>query len=218
MNRSDVGMSLVEVLVALTLFLLAFAMFGGTLVASTRAADASQDMGAITDQARLALAQLDRQVRFGYMIQNATITGAASAVKVLTPNSLGDLECWFWAVDAANGRLMSYHYSYADPQGKSPAPPLNQLGSKQWHVEAGPEDPLNDPRRVTVTGTLTGVYPLAPLYPGAFKRASYFGSVKAALLVSKLALGGNVVHSVGLDLFMSLRNEWIGAQYETACP
>lgn len=220
MSRTDAGLTLVEVLVALTLTVVAMAMFGTALVASIRSSEVSQDIGAVADQARLALARLDRQVRFGYWVKDASLPVSTEAVRILTSNpTTGKLECWFWALDPSQGRLMSYHDVYT---GSAVNPPNSFNGKgpngEGWRMEAGPEGALTDPQAVRLSGTLDAGSNVEGLPIGNFVRVAYSMTLNVALLVTKPdTYPGRDPQALPLDFSMTTRNAWAGASQATAC-
>lgn len=234
--RNDRGVGLIELLVVMSLLTLALAMFGLAFSAMLRTSDASRDIGAVTDQARLALNELDRQIRFGYWVRPATVescfaydavsgmtTGPCTAIKVLTTDAAGVRQCWVWALDEVNGRLMTYHYPAGGPSERLTLARFGLPGGRDWHVAAGPEGgtPADDVRLAAGAGPLPsdprglGVVAsslVKPLDPSTFLRASYYLSAYAGITVSK---PGRSPVTIGFN--MSVRNQWIGAQYSDAC-
>lgn len=209
-------MGLVELLVVMSLMTLALTMFGMAFSVMLRTSDASRDIGAVTDQARLALNDLDRQIRFGYWIKTVTVGCATEcpAIQVLTKDSGGTMQCWTWAIDKANGRLMNFHYPIT---AKKPIPSLANFGKGPggWHIAAGPEGgPVADEVAIGSTSTLAVVSTseVTPLDPTTLTKVSYFSSAFAQLVISK---PGRPPITIEFD--MSVRNQWIGAQYAGAC-
>ncbi|MFM8999036.1 MAG: PilW family protein [Actinomycetota bacterium] len=215
--RGDRGVGLIELLVVMSLTTLALTMFGMAFSAMLRTSDASRDIGAVTDQARLALNELDRQIRFGYWIKPTTVGCATTcpAIKVLTVDRTGARQCWVWAIDESNGRLLSYHFPASVNR---PVPSLTMFGNPGnggWHLAAGPEetsvsdevaiDPASD--LAVVAGSL-----VKPLNAATFERASYYLSASATLVIAKPGRP-----NVTLTFDMSVRNQWVGAQYASEC-
>lgn len=98
MTSNDQGLTLVEVLVSLALFLLALTMFGATLVVAQRLQGTSREYSSANDQAQLAFTNIDRQVRSGYVA--AVLAGTSwfdSAVKIYTEAG-GSPKCAMWVV------------------------------------------------------------------------------------------------------------------------
>lgn len=217
--RSDRGVGLIELLVVMSLMTLALTMFGLAFSAMLRTSDASREIGSVTDQARLALNELDRQVRFGYWVKPKTVVCSLTcpAIQVLTTNTDGSLECWVWAIDKEPGTLVTYHYP--PPVGAFTLPGLPSAGGAGWHVAAGPEGgPTSDAVAIgpsTSTGGLGIVSgsKVTPIDPTTFARQTYWVSAYAALTVT-----GPDRPPVDLAFTMSVRNQWIGAPNAAKCP
>lgn len=214
-RRGDTGLGLVEVLVSMTLLAIALSVFGVAFSAMLRTSESSQDVGAVTDQTRLALNELDRQVRSGYWVKPTTIPGASSAITVLTVNRDGAKRCWIWALDTLNGRLMSFNYS---PGGSVPAlASFGAVGGNRWHIAAGPEGDPAESRRVIVSGSLAATSPVQALNGSSFQRADYWLTAVADLIISKSAFAGRPAVSVPLKFSVSVRNQWAGAPFAGVC-
>lgn len=205
-------MGLVEVLVAMTLLVLAVAMFGSALTVVRASSERSQDMGAVTDQARLALNQLERQIRFGYWVRQETPppTGSSQAITVLTSREYGELQCWTWAIDAVHGRLMSYVESASTSNGPPPLP------VRGWHVAAGPEEEGTSSGEVLIDpmgSHLVATTPVAPLNPVTFQRvlSGLYRGADAEVSISK-GSGPAVI----LSFSVTTRNMFLGAHQVAA--
>lgn len=211
--RDDRGVGLIEVMVVMTLLTLAVGMFGLALSAMRRTADTSQDLGAVTDQARLALNELDRQIRFGYWVKNPSVSGATSSITVLTPDKAGVLRCWTWAIDGANGRLMNYVRPALPPGGSVPALPSAGSASSLWRVAAGPEGDPKDEAVIAAGSSLTAVHQVMPLNPVTYQRVltGLYSGATATVVVAK---GEGVPITLTFD--MSVRNKWRGAYQASA--
>lgn len=218
MRRDDGGLGLVEVLVSMTLLAVALGVFGVAFGAMLRTSEASQDLGSVTDQTRLALNELDRQVRFGYWVKPATISGASSAIKVLGVDPSGTRRCWIWAIDGTNGRLMTFDYPASGGGGVPALASFGAVGGARWHIAAGPEGDPADPRRVVVTGSLSTASSVAALDPSTYARASYSLTAVADLVVSKAGFAGTPSVSVPFSFSVTVRNQWAGAPYAGLCP
>lgn len=68
--REDRGFTLVELVVAMSLFMTVMVVFYGSLVAIQRAASGEEKRSANNDQARLAIEQIDREIRSANYIYN----------------------------------------------------------------------------------------------------------------------------------------------------
>lgn len=213
--REDSGVGLIELLVVMTLLTLALTMFGMAFSAMLRTSDASRDIGAVTDQARLALNELDRQVRFGYWVKGTTVgcSTTCPAVKVLTTDSSGVRQCWVWALDRANGRLMTYH---APAASWSSPPSLSTFGRGRggWHIAAGPEGGATDEVAIDPASDLQVVASslVSPLNPTTFARSTYYLSAIASITITKPDRS-----PVTIGFTMTVRNQWTGAQYASEC-
>lgn len=71
MTSQEGGFTVIEVLVALALLLVALTMFSGALVVAERSADRQMEQGQTLNALRLALSTLDAEVRSGFV---ATVT------------------------------------------------------------------------------------------------------------------------------------------------
>lgn len=201
--RGDRGIGLVEVLVAMGLLAIALAMFGSALSAMTRTADTSLSIGEVTDQARGAVNVLDRQIRFGYWVKPRSVSGASSAITVLTPDSDGVLQCWVWAVDGTNQRLMAYVFPASASRS---VPAVSSAGAPglDWQVAAELIDP---------TSTLSVTNPVTPLDPVTYTRPAglYAGAI------ASIVIDNGDLPSVGFSMGMTARNRWRGGGYATRC-
>lgn len=95
---SDRGYTLVELLVALSLLLLALGMFGSALVVVQRTSARQLERGVTTNQIRQALVLMDAQMRSGYATQ---LTDDARRVVLYTEAS-GSRTCAGWLVTPLN--------------------------------------------------------------------------------------------------------------------
>lgn len=210
MMRRDRGVSLVELLIVMSLLLVALSMFGVAFAAMLRTSNASRAMGDGTDEVRTALTELDRQVRFGFWVKPETGLGCGPgcAVTVLTVNKAGGKECWTWALETSDpdsGRLLSIHRPY----GAAFAFPVN-LGDSPWHVAASGVRTDLHPATLTTAGS-----EMRALDPTSFQRYAYYGGATADFWVASSEGDGT---QVSFRLQMSVRNAWQGgASYAGAC-
>lgn len=208
MSGDERGVGLIELLVVLSLTTLALTMFGMAYSATLRTSGVSREIGNATDQARSALTELDRQVRFGYWVkQETSVCGSDCAIKVLTQDSAGSRECWIWAIDRTDGRLLTFHY----PATASVTVP--SLGSSGWHLAASSLDPLVAASWLRVTGSqvntlLVSNFTRQPLYMAA--------AANLSIVAGNQAIAGNQA-AVPISFQVSVRNQWAGAQYATEC-
>lgn len=201
--REDRGVGLIEVVVVMGLLGLALAMFGSALAAMRRTSDASLAIGEVTDQARLAVNVLDRQIRFGYWVKQNTISGASSAITVLTQDTSGALQCWTWAIDGENQRLMTFVFPAASPRG-IPAVPAAGAPGTDWQVAA---------ELIDAASSLQPTIPMTPLDPATYTRPA--GLYAGAVAMIYIANGDRP--SVGFSVDMTARNRWRGGGYATKC-
>lgn len=208
MRGDDRGVSLIELLVVMSLLLLTIVMFGSAFSVMLQTSRASTAMGDATDEMRLALNELERQVRFGYWVRAETTLGCEDcAVTVLTRNADGTNECWTWALDTTDpvdGKLLSVHRALGAPFT------MPSLGSDEWHIAAsGVRSDVNPATLVTAGDELR------PLDATTLTRVSYYGGAEASLW---LASPGEPSSQVPFRLEMSIRNGWRGASLFTgAC-
>lgn len=205
-TTKDTGLSLIEVLVAMGLLGLALAMFGAAYTGILRTSEASTSLGAVTDQARLALHGLDRQVRSGYWVKAVSVPGASSAVQILTQNTDGSLECWVWALGSGTGSLLTFHYPEEGNQKWDP------LASGKWHVAAGPEGGALTDVTFGANSKLSGYGEYFPLNPSDYSRPDLFQGAAVKLEILK---GSSL--PVTVEFTMTTRNQWQGAQYAKGC-
>lgn len=98
MPRRDAGLTLVELMVAMSIFLVAMVMFGTSLYVVQRLQSTNSQYSRANDQANLALQAIDRQVRSGYVIAMPVApAGTDAAVKIYTEAG-GKPRCVMWAV------------------------------------------------------------------------------------------------------------------------
>lgn len=95
------GLTLVEVLVSLSLFLVALMLFGGSLLAAQNMQTRGGQYSRTSDQVYLALQEIDRQIRSGYVASvlgpGAAPSGSTYAVKLFSQAD-GTPSCIVWAV------------------------------------------------------------------------------------------------------------------------
>lgn len=95
---SDLGITLVEVMVATSLFFIALSMFGAVLIVSHRTQIRDSEYSSVNDAVSLAVAELDKQIRSGYVIPDTTPLGTtADSVKIFTA-AKGSDRCVAWAI------------------------------------------------------------------------------------------------------------------------
>lgn len=209
------GVGLIELLVVMSLLLIALAMFGTAFGVVLRTSEASRDVGASTDQLRQAVQALDRQVRFGYWVRLTTVStstcasppcSALPAVRILTTESpSGSLRCWSWAVDPNAHALRAYKFPTNLAVGDALLPPI-----EQWHMVAGPEGETLD--NVEVAGSLSGLgAEISVLNPSTLVRVSYYAGVRADFTLTN---GERVLSS---SVTVATRNQWAGGSMVDMC-
>lgn len=97
MRGSDSGLTLVELLVAMALFLVALLMFSGSLWTVQRMQRIDDEYSRQNDAALLAFQSIDRQVRSGYVAGTGAITGADEGVRIYTEAG-GKPQCVMWVL------------------------------------------------------------------------------------------------------------------------
>lgn len=122
------GMTLVELLVAMMILGIAMAIFTTTLASVQRGAIRQDNLSRTNDQARLALQQLDRQVRSGNVLYDpAAETDPYYMVRIYTQANApghGSFSCVQWKVDSSK-QLLTRRW-----------PPENPAGVTAWRVVA----------------------------------------------------------------------------------
>lgn len=109
MRTSDRGFTLVEILVAMSLLLVALTMFGSVLFAVQRSGSRQDQLSRAADSAYQAIAEMDRQLRSGYIASQTSVSGTIDSVRIYTesfaPGSGSTVaRCVAWAVvDLASG-------------------------------------------------------------------------------------------------------------------
>lgn len=107
-SRSDGGTTLVELLISMTIFSLALAMVYSVLITVQRQTTDQTSRADSVGNARLALSQIDRQVRSGNVLYNPASEVLPLSMRVYTQAN-GDQRCVQWQV--FNGQLRSRSWS-----------------------------------------------------------------------------------------------------------
>lgn len=207
--RSDRGIGLIEVLVAMTLLMVALAMFGLAFSTMMAASDASGDIGTVTDEVRVALHGLDRQVRSGYWVKDlgSAVAGASSAVLVLTQDPSGTRQCWIWALRADGTGLIARHY----PEAGGASWVGTSVTTPGWQSVVGGETGLGSVA-LGPGSALSGFGEVKALRLEDFSRAALFQGVAANIVVAK---GDHEPVAVGFRV--AVRNIWRAAPFATGC-
>jgi type II secretory pathway pseudopilin PulG len=158
-------MTLVELLVSMLVLGIVMVIFGSVL-ASVQAGVVRQDnLSRTLDQARLALQQLDREIRSGNVLYDPAVEGGAQAscsgcvafytVRVYTQanaDTRSSYYCTLWKIDTS-GNLMTRHWPPDDPSDASPWRSVatgivsRNLGEYAFQLDA---DPLKGSRTLNV--------------------------------------------------------------------
>ncbi len=143
-NDSDAGFTLVELLVAMGLFLVLLTVFGVAVEAMTSDVRKTRGISEATDNVRLAFDRFDKQVRYAYAINAATRVGNDWYVEFDTVDTTGARVCRQWRLVAASQALQQRAW----PAGTTPA-----IAPAWSTVAAGViNDPATEPP-FTVAGT-----------------------------------------------------------------
>lgn len=105
---ADQGTTLVEILISMTIFSLALAMVYSVLITVQRQTKDQTSRADSVGNARLALQQIDRQVRSGNVLYNPATETLPLSMRVYTQAN-GDQRCVQWQV--YNGKLRSRSWS-----------------------------------------------------------------------------------------------------------
>jgi prepilin-type N-terminal cleavage/methylation domain-containing protein len=107
-RRTDRGTTLVEILISMTIFSLALAMVYSVLITVQRQTKDQTSRADSVGNARLALQQIDRQVRSGNVLYNPATETLPLSMRVYTQAN-GDQRCVQWQV--YDGTLRSRSWS-----------------------------------------------------------------------------------------------------------
>ncbi len=105
----DSGLTLIELLVSMTLFTGVLAAVYGVLISVQRQSSDIQARDASVGNARLALQQMDRQIRSGNVLYDPATESLPLSMRVYTQAN-GDERCVQWQLDAA-GQLRTRAWS-----------------------------------------------------------------------------------------------------------
>lgn len=110
--RDDAGITLVEVMTASALMLTALLLFGMSLSMAQQLQVRNDTYSRANDDVHLAMQELDRQIRSGYVATDSDPTGTNSAVKIFTEAG-GQPKCVIWALaDSGDGRQALFTTSW----------------------------------------------------------------------------------------------------------
>ena len=121
--RDERGMTLVELLVAMFVLSIVTAIFGSTLASVQSAVVREDRYSQANDQVRLAMEQLDREIRSGNVLYDPATPLAGYLpyyyVRIYTQTNAptrGGYVCSMWQIDT-NQRLLTQRWSPANPNG-----------------------------------------------------------------------------------------------------
>lgn len=203
MNHSERGLGLIEVLVVAALLTLALTVFGTAFGVMVNTSHVSRAVGDVTDQARLSLNELERQVRFGYWVRPLSCGVDCDGVKVLTQDVAGERQCWAWVLN--EGRLITFHRPALLWAGD---PALSDSG---WQVAA---------EGVSDASTLEEVAAseVRPLDGATFERVSYWTALEADLYLDATDQAlQSPLPPANISFQVTVRNPWVGASFSEEC-
>jgi prepilin-type N-terminal cleavage/methylation domain-containing protein len=137
LRRDERGMSLPELLIAMSILSIVLLVFGSVLATVQGAVVRQDSLSQTLDQARLALQQLDREMRSGNVLYDPALENGSGAgaivsctgclpgytLRVYTQTN-SNFKCVLWKIDA-NQNLMTREW-----------PPLNVSAANDWRVVA----------------------------------------------------------------------------------
>lgn len=131
-READRGLTLVELMVAMSLLLLGLAMFGSVLFTVQQTSKRQLQLGQANDDIRIGFQELDRQMRSGYVVGTGTVGGADASAKLYT-EMRGAGRCVAWALfGEGDGPQRLWTTSWA-PGATPPSLPASGAG---WRLVA----------------------------------------------------------------------------------
>jgi prepilin-type N-terminal cleavage/methylation domain-containing protein len=136
LNSSEGGMTLVELLVSMSILSIVLLVFVAVLASVQRGVVAQDTLSQTLDQTRLALQQLDREMRSGNVLYDPALENAPAAsggipscsgclpgytLRVYTQTNAdtrGTYKCVLWKIDTAQ-RLLTQQWPPSDPSNAS---------------------------------------------------------------------------------------------------
>ena len=136
LKTSEGGMTLVELLVSMSILSIVLLVFVAVLASVQRGVVAQDTLNQTLDQTRLALQQLDREMRSGNVLYDPALENAPAAsggipscsgclpgytLRVYTQTNAdtrGTYKCVLWKIDTAQ-RLMTQQWPPSDPSNAS---------------------------------------------------------------------------------------------------
>jgi prepilin-type N-terminal cleavage/methylation domain-containing protein len=125
LRTDEAGVTLVELMVATMILGVVMLIFTGTLATVQRAVVRQDELSRTNDQARLALQQIDRQLRSGNVLYNPALEedDPYYSARIYTQTNSAYV-CVQWKIDLEN-RLLTRHW-----------PPENPAAVTGWRVAA----------------------------------------------------------------------------------
>lgn len=127
--RDDRGLTLIEMLIAMSLLLVALTMFGSVLFAVQKAGSRGDQLSRAGDAAYSALTEMDRQLRSGYIASDTAVVGAIDTVRIFTEaytptgSAVAVPRCVVWsAVDMGGGKQGIYTAWWTPSKGVTLTP------------------------------------------------------------------------------------------------
>ena len=173
-RRDETGTTLVEILISMTIFSLALAMVYSVLITVQRQTTDQTSRADSVGNARLALQQMDRQVRSGNVLYNPATEALPLSMRVYTQAN-GDQRCVQWQVDNTKLRTRSWSTTWLtdgqvsawavvahDVVNTAAAPPFalqggsTAYGSRLIDITLLVKSPTADGGPVNVTSSLSG--------------------------------------------------------------
>jgi Tfp pilus assembly protein PilW len=115
--HGEQGLTIVELLIAALVMAVASAIFTGTLLSTQRTVKVQEERSRNNDQVRLAIEQLDREVRSGNLLYNPAAEPVADSLRVFSQSN-GNHRCVQWLV--RDGQLL--RRTWAPSHGSMPVP------------------------------------------------------------------------------------------------
>lgn len=123
----DQGVTLVELLISMTIFSVVLGIVYGILISVQKQTADTVRRADSVDQARIALSELDRQVRSGNVLYNPIFEVLPMSMRVYTQAN-GAQRCVQWQIDAATKVLRTRSWTTTWQTDGTPAP--------EWKITA----------------------------------------------------------------------------------
>lgn len=146
-SSGDDGISLLEILIALSILGLAIAMFGATLFVMQKSQLRFDEYSRANDAVHIAIQDLDRELRSGYVVSSALpswsggVLSAGSSVLIYTEAG-GTATCVRWVLlqDSSTPATQTLLRTSWDPLAPGPGdnqPPWSTAGAPKYRSVAG---------------------------------------------------------------------------------